>query len=587
MLPEEFPVVMAVFLALGALRLARIDVLVRRSSAIEALGAATVLCVDKTGTLTSNRMQVRALVSSTGETDLEHAGRAGAVRLREEAAHVLDVARRASRRTSVDPLDRALQETATALIDAPAIAEDPVREYGLTQDLLAVTLVWRDPDGTLRVAAKGAPEAIIGMCRLAPSEIDAIEVALARLAERGWRVLAIAEARFNGDRLPDRPDQFDFSYTGLVAFEDPLRPTVAAAVREARAAGVTVAMITGDYPATARAVALQAGIDSKAAILTGPEIARMDAAGLRQAVSRTQIFARIQPVQKLKIVEAFAANGQIVAMTGDGVNDAPALKAAHIGIAIGPRGTDVAREASDLVLLKEDFGLIVAAIRMGRRIFDNLRKVMIYITAIHVPIAGLALLPVLFGFPPLMLPVHVVLTEMIIDPVCSLAFEGEKEEANVMNRPPRAADEPIAGPAQIGLGLLQGVMLLGATLFTAWAALQLGGQTEGQSRALAFMALSAGNLLLVRVNATHQMTLPRLFDSNHRMYWAIVLLAVAALTVAVTVPVIMKVLQFEQPSLGAICLAILAGSVAVLAFDLLKRMPGVQRALGARAYMVG
>jgi P-type Ca2+ transporter type 2C len=575
MLSEEFPVVLAIFLALGALRLSRIGVLARRSSAIEALGAATILCVDKTGTLTKNEMRLRCV---TGQGQLSDMISSAA--LSDGTRATLKAAKLASRSRSVDPLDSAVHACASLINDDDQGELELIREFGLTPQLLAMTSVWRKATAQYFIASKGAPETIMALCRLEQSERSMIEKEVISLAQKGWRVLAVATAAHDGGNLPEDPRAFAFRYQGLIAFEDPLRDSVPAAVREAKAAGIAVAMITGDYPVTASAIAREAGIDGEISVLTGPEISDMNDEALRGAVQKTRTFARVQPTQKLRIVAAFSANGEIVAMTGDGVNDAPALKAAHIGIAIGPRGTDVAREASDLVLMREDFSLIVSSIRLGRRIFDNLRKVMIYITAVHVPIAGLALLPVLFGFPPVMLPVHVVLTEMIIDPICSLAFENEADEPNIMSRPPRNAADPIVGVSQIMLGFLQGSLLLIATLSVYWLSLQ-NNSNDGVARALAFIALTAGNLTLVCVNGAQGLTITRLFARGHLSFWIIACLGILTIWAAITFPILRDLLKFDVPTTTHVGLAAMVGVVSVLLFDLLKLMPTVQRTLGA------
>jgi Ca2+-transporting ATPase len=459
MLPEEFPMALAVFLALGAWRLARIQVLARRPATIEALGAATVLCVDKTGTLTENRMRLRRLV--TDQSDVEVSAR-----VPEPLHRLLECAALASRRGTADPIDHALIEHADQAL-AGTEHEHPgwrvVREYPLTPRLPAMSLVWECDEG-YRLAAKGAPEAVLELCHLPAERAEQWLARVRTLADRGLRVLAVAEGLGTSSALAEEQNEYDFRIAGLVAFEDPLRPSVPGAVAQAREAGIAVAMITGDHASTALAVARQAGIDVAQRALTGTQIAQMDDAALADAVRTVRVYARVLPEQKLRLVEAFRRNGDTVAMTGDGVNDAPALKAAHIGIAMGVRGTDVAREAAGLVLLEEDFGRIVGGVRMGRRIFDNLRKVMTYITAIHVPIVGLAMLPLILGLPALLFPVHVVLTEMVIDPVCSLAFESAPEDPQVMKQPPRRSDDRIVGWPMIWRGLLQGGCLLIVTL---------------------------------------------------------------------------------------------------------------------------
>ena len=428
---------------------------------------------------------------------------------------------------------------------------------------------WIDDAGERRIAAKGAPEAVFDLCHLAPARHAEMLARVTALADQGLRVLAVAEGHSAAsDAPPVNPHDHAFTLLGLVGFEDPLRPSVKAAVAQARAAGIKVAMITGDHAATALAVAGQAGIDVSAGALTGEAITGLDDAALAEAVRRVRVFARVLPEQKLRLVEAFQRLGETVAMTGDGVNDAPALKAAHIGIAMGVRGTDVAREAAGLVLLDEDFGRIVGGVRMGRHIFDNLRKVMVYITAIHVPIAGLALLPVLFGMPPLMLPVHVVLTEMVIDPVCSLAFEGAPEDPRLMQRPPRASDDAIVGWPMLWQGLLQGGCLLAATLgLYVWA---LGaGRGEDAARTLSVLGLTAGNLMLVGVNTTAGLGARALFAHGSRAFWWVSVLATAALALALAWPAARQLLHFALPtpadlllSLGCVAVSVALGGVA-------------------------
>jgi Ca2+-transporting ATPase len=454
MLPEEFPMALAVFLALGAWRLARIQVLARRPAVIEALGAATVLCVDKTGTLTENRMQLRRLVTEQADVAV-----AASPALPMAVHRLLEFAMLASRRGGTDPMGRALLSHGDAgLADTGRLHSEwrLTREFPLSAELLAMSHEWTDDDGGLHVAAKGAPEAVFGLCHLDAQRTAALLSRVGGLAAAGLRVLAVAEGRSTDGQAVSHQHDYDFTLLGLVAFEDPLRASVPAAVAQARGAGIAVTMITGDHAATALAIAGQAGIDVAGGALTGADIARMGDGALAAAVRGVRVFARVMPEQKLALVRALRENGEIVAMTGDGVNDAPALKAAHIGIAMGGRGTDVAREAAGLVLLDDDFCRIVGGVRMGRRIFDNLRKVMTYITAIHVPVAGLALLPLLLGVPPLMLPVHVVLTEMVIDPMCSLAFEGAPEAPDLMDRPPAPPGRRHRGLADAVAGVAAG-----------------------------------------------------------------------------------------------------------------------------------
>lgn len=518
MMPEEFPLVLAVFMVMGAWRLSRARVLTRRATAIETLGAATVLCTDKTGTLTENRMKI---------VELRPATDVGTDRL-------VGTGARASAIDAFDPMDRAfhaaLAERAGTPIDRGGGL--PVKVFGLQPDLLAVTQVW--PDGT--VAAKGAPEAIISLCRLSPDTAGPIGAEAAALAAGGARVLGVAEARAEG-HLPDSPRGFDFRFLGLVALADPVRAEVPQAVAECRTAGVRVVMITGDHPETARAIARQAGLADRA-VLIGREMAAMDEARLADAVRSTDIFARIQPEQKLRLVQLLRQGGAVVAMTGDGVNDAPALKAADIGIAMGGRGTDVAREASSIVLLDDDFGSIVRTLRAGRRIYDNLRKAMSYIVAVHVPIAGLALLPLVAGLPILLSPIHIAFLEMVIDPVCSIVFEAEGEEKDLMRRPPRRPDAQLISPGVAAWSLLQGLLVLALQAALYLQALARGLPVE-EARTLVFVSLVAANLALVIVNRSFGFGLAgltRAHGRSNRALLAVYVVAVAVLSAAIFWP---------------------------------------------------
>ncbi|MBS0525359.1 MAG: cation-translocating P-type ATPase [Proteobacteria bacterium] len=482
MLPEEFPLVLTVFMTMGAWRISRARVLTRRASAIEALGAATVLCTDKTGTLTENRMSVVETRPGEGDT-----------------GRLLHWAALACAPEGFDPMDRAIVAAAGG---TPGDGRTLVHSYGLSPGLLAVTQVWRAPDGSSVAAAKGAPEAIVALCGLDAAAAGHVRSAVETMAANGIRVLAVACAEQVPDPLPDTPHGFAFRWAGLVGLADPLRAEVPAAIAECRAAGIRVVMITGDYPATAQAIARAAGLDHDK-VMTGAELARLSDAELAQRVEAVSVFARILPEQKLGIVQALQAGGEVVAMTGDGVNDAPSLKRADIGVAMGGRGTDVAREASSIVLLDDDFGSIVRTVRLGRRIYDNLRKAMGYIIAVHIPIAGIALLPLLTGLPLVLFPVHIAFIEMIIDPVCSVAFEAEHAEPDLMRRPPRSPDAPLFSGRLLLASVLQGSLALlvvsGVYLFAVHR-----GLPSEDVRALSFFTLVLSNLGLIVANRSYR-----------------------------------------------------------------------------------
>lgn len=540
LVPEEFPMVLTIFMALGALRLARHNVLVRRSAAIETLGATTLLCVDKTGTITENLMEVK-LVWKAGEL-LE------LTRQRQEAREVLEVARLASALHPHDPMDLAVN---SALGAGPS--GKPIRSYPLKPHFLAFTQVWPDQAGGVTYAAKGAHETILPLCADGDQAIAAARSAARQLGELGMRVLAVASATF-ADDLGIDPAEAQYRLAGLLAFEDPVRGDVPAALAQAKDAGISVAMITGDFEPTALAVAKAAGISTGGGAFTGPSLAGFD-----PATDEARVFARVKPEQKLMLVERFKSAGHVVAMTGDGVNDAPALAAADIGIAMGRRGTDVAREASDLILLDDRFASIIGGISQGRRIFANLRRAMIYITAVHVPVAGLALLPILMGLPPMLYPMHLVLLELLIDPLCALVFENDPGEPDAMRRPPRNRDEPLFGARQIRLAAVQGVVLLGGVLGLYASLVPVAGETD-VARAAAFIALVTGHLALAL--ALGRLAGWRLLARNYGLFWIISGAALLVLAASVGLPFLQEILRFAPPPPSTVMLAIVVGLVA-------------------------
>jgi Ca2+-transporting ATPase len=554
LVPEEYPLVLAIFFAIGAWRLATHKVLTRRSSSIETLGSATVLCVDKTGTLTENRMAIARLWTREGDFAVS-----GESEIAPSARTALRIAALASAVRPVDPMDKAVHAMSrVAMADDPLLRAEPEQAWPLRPELLAVIQVWRTTGESRVVAAKGAPEAIFRLCRLDPAEVARLHDVIEAYAAQGLRVLGVASAQHDGP-LGREPQAFPFQFAGLVGFIDPLRADVPAALEEARRAGIGVIMITGDHPATAMAISRAAGLDVSAGVLLGAEVAALPFEALCQRLKTVRVFARIVPEQKLRIVEALKADGEIVAMTGDGVNDAPALQAAHIGVAMGKRGTDVAREAADLVLLDDSFASIVGGVRLGRRIFANLRRALTYITAIHVPIAGLALLPILLGLPPILFPMHVVLLELIIDPTCSLVFESEPAEADAMRQPPRPASETLFGPSHIGVAVLQGMGVLIGVLGLYWWSLTMAGTPEPQARGAALVALVIANLVLALADAA----VPgRLFTDRRYTYWAIVGVVALVLALVLAVPAVGSIFKIAMPGAGLLGLAAGIGLVA-------------------------
>jgi P-type Ca2+ transporter type 2C len=568
MVPEEFPVILTVFLALGAWRISRSHVLTRRIPAIETLGSATVLCVDKTGTLTLNRMSVAAVTAADGAEDIVRDGQS----LTPVSANVMSAALLASKPDAFDPMERAFKDLDQTLsFSEGANGRALIREYPLSDAMLAVVHVWRGPqDARSVVAAKGAPEAIADLCGMEEASRRQLLQQVEGMAGRGLRVLGIAHAEWDTAALPESPKTFPFQYLGLVGLADPVRPGVPAAVAECQSARIRVVMITGDYPATALSIARQIGLARSDVCLTGADIATMDRSELQRRISDVDVFARIVPEQKLQLVTALKANGDVVAMTGDGVNDAPALKAADIGVAMGGRGTDVAREAAALVLLDDDFSSIVRAVRLGRRIYGNIQKATAYVLAIHVPIAGISLIPPLLGWPLVLMPVHVIFMELIIDPACSIAFEMEPEERDVMQRPPRHPRDKLFTRRLIVRSVLQGLGALAAAALV-FAVSVREGLIESDVRMLTFSTLIVTNLLLIVTNRS--LTRPMLADwwtPNPALRW-LGAGAVAILAAILYIPFVRDLFRMSRPHADDALVIVMAGAGALLWMELVKR----------------
>jgi Ca2+-transporting ATPase len=592
MLPEEYPVVLAIFPALGARRLAQQGVLTRRINCIETLGATTVLCVDKTGTLTQNRMAVHALaVVDDGQplilrvpTDGLWSPDALQPQRASEFARIAEHAILASAQQPFDPMEQAFHRLGRELLAGTDRLHDwdLVHTYPLSTQLRAMSHIWRAGDAGHVISAKGAPEAVMELCHLPEPMRVQWQQAVQTLAADGLRVLAVAQGavgRHQDGQWPACAHDFDFEWIGLIGLADPLRPQVPEAMAQCRRAGIRVMMITGDHPVTAQAIARQAGLDA-AQLLTADEIEGLSDEALTVRLRHSSVCARILPQQKLRIVQALARDGQIVTMTGDGVNDAPALRAAHVGVAMGQRGTDVAREAASMVLVDDDFASIVRAIRSGRRIFTNLRKAMVYIFAIHIPIAGMAMLPIVLGLPPLVLPLHIALIELIVDPACSLAFESDAEDADVMEQPPRNTDAPLLGAAQMLQAAGQGLLMLGGAALAYWASSSGLGLPESaeRNRAMVLLSFVVANAGLIVVSKARGRLGP-----VQAINWSAVAVIAAALAVvllAIYLPWLAAALQLAPLAGLPLAVALACGLPGLLVFGLWR---GARLLLGAAA----
>ena len=577
MIPAELPIVLSIFLGIGAWRIAQKQVLTRRIPAIETLGAATVLCVDKTGTLTQNKMAVAEITKNQ-----ENFNCTNAQALPEVMHEVLEFAILASQSQGSEPMDQALQAAGQALLKGTEHLHKDwslIDEYPLSKELLAMSRAWEDNDESLRhfiIASKGAPEAIADLCHIDATGTALLMEQVNAMAARGLRVLAVAKAEYStgvGDEkeLPARQHDFNFQLLGLIAFADPIRDDVPNAIEECRTAGIRVVMITGDYPVTAISIAKQCGISTDTGVLNGKQMLSLSDDDLTQQLQKINVYCRVMPEQKLRIVRLLMQSGEIVAMTGDGVNDAPALKAANIGIAMGKRGTDVARESAALVLLDDAFSAIVAAVRLGRRIFDNLRKTLSFIIAAHLPIVGLSFLPVMLGLPILLMPVHILILELIIDPSCSLAFEAEKEEDNIMQRVPRAIDASIFQPSILWRGFCQGTAMLLVEFGIYWFALQQKIPTD-ETRGITFITIVISNLGFIFLNRSLDGNLRHSFTAPNTIIWWVCGVTIGIMSLLFSVPYLRHLFYFGNPNSLHLAMSILIAMLALTIIGVIQQV---------------
>ncbi len=569
-IPEEFPIVLIIFLTLGAWRISKRNVLTRRAAAIETLGAATVLCTDKTGTLTLNKMELSGLYVDKTFCEINNSTKS---ELPEQFKTLLEYGVLSSQKDLFDPIEKELNRVGTLFltnIKNRDINWSLVKEYPLSKQLLAMSHAWQLKDSKeILLSSKGAPEAILKLCHIENDQKAEILLRVKEMSEKGLRVLGVARGVATLDSLPENQSDLNFEFVGLLGFIDPARETVPLAVKEVYEAGMRVIMITGDYPGTAQFIAKQIGIKNTDEYLTGEDLEKIDPLDLKEKIKTVNIFARVFPEQKLLIINALKANNEIVAMTGDGVNDAPALKTAHIGVAMGQRGTDVAREASSLVLLDDDFSSIVTAVRLGRRIYDNIKRAMGYLIAVHVPIAGMSLLPLIFNLPIVLFPAHIAFMEFIIDPACSTVFEAEDEDADIMKRKPRNLHQSMFNYKTVMVSLLQGFGILLVT-FAIYYFVIKNGRSELEARSFAFSSLVLSNLLLIAINLSWKHSIIKIITSGNKILYAVFIGTILSLMAVIYIPFMADLFHMAPLYLNDFVLIISAVCISLMWFEVLK-----------------
>ncbi|SHI67697.1 cation-translocating P-type ATPase [Parasporobacterium paucivorans] len=559
MIPEEFPVILTVFLSMGAWRLAKKQSLVRRLPSVETLGAVSVLCVDKTGTITLNKMAVRETSSISGDTK-----------------HLIKIMGMGCKSDAYDPMEKAM----LAYCEENGISKETLfggqllKEYAFTDATKMMGNVWKTGNEIL-VAAKGSPEHILSICCISPEERKKAEEKLYEMSRQGLRVIAVGQMGIrNENDIPETLPECSLELLGMIGLADPPRESVKEDIRICSEAGVRVVMITGDNGITASSIARQINMKNSDKIITGDELNTMNDEELRERVKEVNVFSRVLPEHKMRIVKAFKDNGEVVAMTGDGVNDAPALKYADIGIAMGKRGSEVSREAADLILLDDNFSTIVGTIKDGRRIYDNIKKAVGYVFAIHIPIAFASLLAPMMGISPaslLLLPLHVVLLELVIDPTCSIVMERQPAESDIMQRPPRNPKEKLLTPAMLLKSVMQGMAIFGASFAVYYYFIRQYPGNAPLARTMGLSIILISNILLVQVNSSNTEFAFQSFkrQCRDRVMWAVIIGTIAGLLIMIYTP-LNGFLKLAPLSAGQLLLTACVSCAAVLWYELVK-----------------
>lgn len=556
-IPEEFPVVLTVFLSMGAYRLAKNNTLMRKISAVETLGSATVLCVDKTGTITQNKMKVKSIYSDGrifNNEDLKN-------------QELSDLMVLSCEKDPYDPMEKAILEAANLSQLETLYKYDLSKKIAFDSKTKRMANIYIK-DNKYYVAVKGSAETVLGLCNLDKETMDEINIEIDKMASNGLRVLALADC--TSEKVYEDLECYELTFKALVGLQDPPKEGVEEAIKLCKKAGIRVVMITGDYSKTAMAIGEEIGLKFTDKVIVGNEIDSLSENELCEVVKNCDVFSRVIPEQKMKIVKALKKNGEIVAMTGDGVNDAPALKSADIGIAMGQRGTEVAKEAAHMILMDDNFTTIVKSVKDGRRVYDNIRKAMVYILIIHIPIAAMAMFAPLFNLPPLLLPMHIMLLELIIDPTCSIVFEGEPAEANIMENPPRPPQEPLLTRNLTIKVVLQGVVMFLAAFMPFHYMIDLGISSE-YARSFSLITFILANVTLVLVNRSNTELLYHLIKEKGSKVRVIVnSMALIMVFAIVYIPILNGFFRTEKIGIYPLIFAIVLGFISTGWWEIVK-----------------
>jgi Ca2+-transporting ATPase len=566
-LPEEIPVAFTTFMALGAWRLMKLGIVVKQMKTVETLGSATVICTDKTGTITENTMSLAKLFSLTSGkiTDLSEA-------LTPDLKELIVQAMWASEPIPFDSMEIALHHIYKKMVgDDERPAYKLIHEYPLGGKPPMMTHVFEDSNGNRIIAAKGAPEALIRVSKLADVEKKTINEAIQLLTNDGYRVLGVGTSNFKGNNYPEKQEDLLFAFKGIIAFYDPPKKNIQKVLKDFYNAGIAVKIITGDNAATTTAIAKQIGFIDYNKTITGDELMLLKPEELKLRVMDTAIFTRMFPEAKLKIINALKANNQIVAMTGDGVNDGPALKAAHIGIAMGKKGTEIAKEAASLILLKDDLSKMVIAVAMGRKIYANLKKAIQYIISIHIPIILTVFIPLAFGwvYPNIFSPVHIIFLEIVMGPTCSVIYENEPMEKNTMLQKPKALSNTFFNWKELSVSIIQGLAITAGTLFVYRYSV-VSGYSEAITRTMTFIVLIAANIFLTLINRSFYYSIITTLKYKNNMVLFIIFITIAVVAIIMFVQPLTRFFEFEKLNLPQLAICVAVSVISVVWFEMVK-----------------
>jgi Ca2+-transporting ATPase len=565
-LPEEIPVAFSTFLALGAFRLLRNNIIVKQPQYVETLGSATVICADKTGTLTQNKMSIEYVYDAETKSSISLKKNTGM------PAGLIEYAMWSSETNPFDPMEKAihqLYENTTSADKRKTFTQ--IHEYPVGGKPPMMTHIFKNENGETIIAAKGAPEAILRQSSLSIEELKQIEEQSLSYARLGYRILGVGKGSWKEKKWPVSQEEFPFEFLGLIAFQDPPKENITQTIKTFRDAGITVKMITGDYAETAVAIAGQIQLNHNNEVLTGNEVLHLTKEELQQKVKQVNIFARMFPEAKLKVIDALKENGEVVAMTGDGVNDGPALKAAHIGIAMGQRGSEVAKNAASLILTDDDLAHMTEAVALGRKIYDNLKKAIQYIVSIHIPIILIVTLPLLlsWNFTDIFSPVHVIFLELIMGPTCSIIYENEPMEPGTMLRPPRKMGATFLSLKQLSLSIIQGLMITAGCLGVGYYYIQQGSDNT-TIRTVIFTTLLFSNVFLTLVNRSFHYSVFKTLAYKNNLVPLIIGITLLFIAALLYVPFMQNLFRLQSLSLQTTASCILAGIAGTLWIEIWK-----------------